>query len=59
MRILVTVLCGALLALIFGAVVVRDRAFLNWRSFNRPRVSAGRMRRLLTVEEAARWRPAE
>jgi hypothetical protein len=47
MRILWTIIFGALVTLLFGAVVVRDRG----------RVASGRVRRLLTVEEAARWRP--
>ena len=47
MRIVWTVLFGALVTLIFGAVVVRDRG----------RVAGARVKRLLTVEEAVRWRP--
>ncbi len=47
MRIVWTVLLGAVVTLLFGAVVVRDRT----------RVAGPRMRRLLTVEEAVRWRP--
>ena len=47
MRIVWTILLGALVTLLFGAVVVRDRAKLGRR----------KMGRLLTVEEAVRWRP--
>ena len=46
MRIVWTVLLGALVTLLFGAVFVRDRT----------RVAGPRVRRLLTVEEAVRWR---
>jgi len=52
MRILWTILFGALVTLLFGAVVVRERGLLTTTA----RVGTGR-RRLLTVEEAARWRP--
>jgi hypothetical protein len=46
MRIIWTVLFGALVTLLFGAVLVRERG----------RLTAPRFRRLLTVEEAVRWR---
>jgi hypothetical protein len=47
MRIIWTVLLGALITLLFGAILVRERG----------RLVAPRFRRLLTVEEAVRWRP--
>ena len=47
MRIVWTVVFGALITLLFGAVLVRERG----------RLAAPRFRRLLTVEEAVRWRP--
>jgi hypothetical protein len=47
MRLVWTVLFGAMVTLLFGAVFVRDRS----------RVASGRVKRLLTVEEAVRWRP--
>jgi len=47
MRIGWTVLLGALITLLFGVVLVRERG----------RLTAPRFRRLLTVEEAVRWRP--
>ena len=47
MRLVWTVLFGAMVTLLFGAVVVRDRG----------RVASGRVKRLLNVEEAVRWRP--
>jgi hypothetical protein len=46
MRLIWTILFGAMVTLLFGAVVVRDRG----------RVAGGRVRRLLTVEEAIRLR---
>ena len=50
MRLVWTVLFGAIVTLLFGAVVMRDRG----------RVASGRvkrLKRLLNVEEAVRWRP--
>ena len=47
MRIIWTVLFGALITLLFGAVLVHERG----------RLPGPRFRRLLTVEEAVRWRP--
>jgi len=47
MRIIWTVLVGALITLLFGAVLVRERG----------RLAGPRFRRLLPVEEAVRWRP--
>jgi hypothetical protein len=47
MRLIWTVLFGASVTLLFGAIFVRDRG----------RVASGRVKRLLTVEEAVRWRP--
>jgi hypothetical protein len=46
MRLIWTVLLGALVTLLFGAVLVRERG----------RLPVPRFRRLLTVEEAVRWR---
>ena len=47
MRLFWTVLFGALVTLLFGAVLVRERGV---------RLPAPRFRRLMTVEEAVRWR---
>jgi len=46
MRLIWTVLFGALITLLFGAVLVRERG----------RLPTPRFRRLMTVEEAVRWR---
>jgi len=57
MRILWTILFGALVTLLFGAVVVRDARRLTTGRVRAGRMTTGRVRRLLTVEEAIRWRP--
>jgi hypothetical protein len=66
MRLVWTILFGALVTLLFGAVVAHETGLIDARRLTGRRVTGGRlngrftggrMRRLLTVEEAARWRP--
>jgi hypothetical protein len=57
MRLVWTLLFGAIVTLLFGAVVVHERGYLTTRRLPARRLNGGRARRLLTVEEAARWRP--
>jgi hypothetical protein len=68
MRLVWTILFGAIVTLLFGAVVAHETGLLDsgrfagvrfggGRRVSRGRLTGGRMRRLLTVEEAARWRP--
>jgi hypothetical protein len=72
MRLVWTILFGAIATLLFGAVVAHESGLLTHGRLagvrfggrrltggrlTSGRLTSGRMRRLLTVEEAARWRP--
>jgi hypothetical protein len=57
MRLIWTIVFGAIVTVLFGAVLAHERGLLTPPRFGGRRLTGGRMRRLLTVEEAARWRP--
>jgi hypothetical protein len=54
MRIVWTVLFGAMVTLVFGAVVVHERGARGL--LRTGRAATGRVKRLMTVEEAVRLR---